>query len=266
MKLSLASRVGAAADALEAHVDFHLGAGVDVIFIAAPHADVPDRLARRADVQVVRGETHETARVAAAEGGADWVIEGDANEFWWPRGGTLKELLEPVAPSYCSVQVLPRQFVPVTQKTEPFSERMIHRLLQTRAERRYVRRAHADDGRLDAVRGWFPIEVLRFPLDDEPGDGYDEDALRRGVEEGVLSVDTRVRDALRALADGRSPDFAHTDVVEEARFAADLAALGEADIVQARDRMDELEARLATLESSFAEVVKRKLRMLKTRP
>jgi len=266
MKLALASRVGASGDALEAHVDFHLGAGVDVVFIAAPHADVPDRLARRADVHVVKGETHETARVAAAEGGADWVIVSDANEFWWPRGGTLKELLEPVAPSYGSVQALPRQFVPVTQKTEPFSERMIHRLLQTRAERRYVRRADGHDGRLDAVRGWFPIEVLRFPLDDEPGGGYDEDALRRGVEEGVLSVDTRVRDALRALADGRSPDFAHTDVVEEARFAADLAALGEADIVQARDRMDELEARLATLESSFAEVVKRKLRMLKTRP
>jgi hypothetical protein len=262
MKLALATRVGAAADALEAHVDFHLGAGVDVVFIAPFHADVPERLARRGDVHVVEGETDEPARVAA-EAGADWVIESDANEFWWPRGGTLKELLELVAPTYGSVQALPRQFVDVSQENEPFSERMIHRLAHSRPERRYARRARRDEDRLDAARGWFPIEVLRFPVNDEAGGAYDEDALRRGVEEGVLSIDTRLRDALRALADGRSPEFARTELVEDALFAADLAALGEADIVEARDRMDELEARLAALESSFTEVVKRKLRRLK---
>ena len=262
MKLGLATRVGAAVDTLEAHVDFHLGAGVDAIFIAASHDDVPDRLARRADVQVVENETDELAQVAA-EAGADWVIESDVNEFWWPRGGTLKELLELVAPTFGSVQALPRHFVSVTQNMEPFSERMIHRLVHSRPERRYVCRTGLDGGRLDAVRAWFPIEVLRFPVNDGPGDVYDEHALRRGVEQGILSVDTRVRDALRALAEGRSPEFARTDLVEEAQFAADLAALGEADIAQARDRMDELDARLSALESSFAEVVKRKLRALK---
>jgi hypothetical protein len=262
MKLALATRVGAAADALEAHVDFHFGAGVDIVFIAASHAAVPERLARRDDVHVVQGETDEPARVAA-EAGADWVIESDSNEFWWPRGGTLKELLELVAPTYGSVQALPRRFVDVIQKSEPFSERMIHRLAQSRAERRYVRRAGRHEGRLGAVRGWFPIEVLRFPVNDESGGVYGEDALRRGVEEGVLRVDTRLRDALRALADGCSPEFARTELVEDACFAAELAALGEADIVEARDRMDELEARLAVLESSFTEVVKRKLRRLR---
>jgi BMFP domain-containing protein YqiC len=259
MKLALASSAGAAAEALEAHVDFHLGAGVDTIFIGASQADVPERLARRADVHVVERETDLLA--VAAEGGADWVIESDVNEFWWPRGGTLKELLELVAPAFGSVQALPREFVPVTQKTEPFSERMIHRLVHSLPQRRYVGRT---GGEGDVVRGWFPIEVLRFPVNDGPPGGlYDEQALRRGVEQGVLSVDTRVRDALRALAAGRAPEFGRTDLVEEARFAADLAALGETDVAQTRDRMDELEARLSALESSFAEVVKRKLRGLK---
>ena len=46
MKLALASSVGAAAEALEAHIDFHLGAGVDAIFIGASRADVPERLVR----------------------------------------------------------------------------------------------------------------------------------------------------------------------------------------------------------------------------
>jgi len=261
MKLALASSVGAAAEALEAHVDFHLGAGVDAIFIGASQADVPERLVRRADVHVVE-RADELLSAAAAEGGADWVIEGDVNEFWWPRGGTLKELLELIAPAFGGVQALPREFVSVAQKTEPFSERMIHRLVHSRPQRRYVRRT---GGEGDVVRGWFPIEVLRFPVNDGPGGLYDEQALRRGVERGVLSIDTRVRDALRALASGRAPAFERTDLVEEARFAADLAVLGETDIADARARMDELEARLSALEASFGEVVKRKLRALKRR-
>jgi hypothetical protein len=259
MKLVLASRVGAAAEALEAHVDFHLGAGVDAVFIGVSDADVRERLARRADVHVVEPGTDELVR-AAAEDGADWVIESGVNEFWWPRGGTLKELLELVSPAFGSVQALTRQFVSVTQKEEPFLERMIHRLVHSPPERRCARRTGGDG---DIVRGWYPIEVLRFPVNDGADGVYDEHALRRGVEHGVLSVDTRVRDALRALADGRAPEFGRTDLVEEARFAADLAVLGETEIAQAGDRMDEFEARLSALESSFTEAVKRKLRALK---
>jgi hypothetical protein len=265
MKLALASRVGPATHMLDAHLDFHLGAGVDVVFLADA-AEVSESLAQRAAVHVLESGGGEGELVRAAEdAGADWVIESSANEFWWPRGGSLKELLEPVSPRYRSVQALERRFVAVGGRAGPFSERMVHRLVHVRPERRFVRRAGADAGHLDPIRGWFPIEVLCFPAEGEAADAYDDQALRHGVAHGSLSVDTRVRDALLAIADGRSPQFAGADVGEDARFAADLAALGEQDVLELRDRLDELEARLAGLESSFTEVVKRRLRSLRRR-
>jgi BMFP domain-containing protein YqiC len=263
MKLVLASRLGTATEALEAHLDFHLAAGVDVVVVESDSpVTVADRFARDGAVEVVRGSA--AAATAATASGADWLIESDVNEFWWPRGGSLKELLDPVSPRYGSVQAMSRHFARVADGTGPFSERMIHRLVHGSTERRFVGRPAGAKGRLDLVRGWVPIEVLCFPVSDGPGGVYDEDALRRGLEEGVLTVDTRIRDALRALADGCLPDFARVDLFEEAQFAADLATLGEADVARARDRMDELEARLALLESSFSEVMKRKLRKLRT--
>jgi hypothetical protein len=259
VKLALTTQIGNGGELLDAQLDFHLAAGVDVVVVESDGAvRLPQRFARPGTVELVGG----SAREAAEELGADWVIESRPAEFWWPRGGTLKQLLEPVSPTYGSVQALPRRFVPVSA-AGPLADRMIYRLAQQSAERRFVRRAGPGWEELSPIRGWYPIEVLRLSGEDL-GD-YDEEALRLGVDQGSLTVDTRLRDALRTIAEGRSPRFERLGVDEEARFAADLAALRDAELADTRERLNELELRLAAVEASLVESLKRRLRSRRKR-
>jgi hypothetical protein len=254
VKLALATRIGNGAKLLDAQLDFHLAAGVDVIVVESDGAFVvPERFANAGTIELVHG----SAREAAEELGADWVIESRPDEFWWPRGGTLKELLELVSPTYGSVQALPRRFVPVTA-AGPVADRMIYRFAQQPAERRFVRRAGRRGEELSPIRGWYPIEVLRLSADDLGQ--YDEEALRLGVDRGLLTVDTRLRDALRTIGEGRPPGFERVGVAEEARFATDLAALRDAELADTRTRLNALELRLAAVEAGLLESVKRRLR------
>jgi hypothetical protein len=102
------------------------------------------------------------------------------------------------------------------------------------------------------------------------GDYYEsliigDDELERGVADGRLVVDNRLRDALRnlRLADGDAAEaggrfalpaevpplvFPLPTLVEEAEYAVEAAVLGEADIVRLQRRLDTLEDRLLSLE------------------
>ena len=186
-------------DVVEEHLAFHLAAGVDAV-IVTDHAstdgteDVLARYERDGRVRVLRERegpfrqrewVTRMARLAATEHGADWVINGDADEFWWPRGGSLKEVLAAVPRRYGIAQSFVRHFVPVADDGRPFHERMTLRLTPTapindpaspwRPYRKVVHRAvpgidlveggHAvRSDELQPLRGWYPIECLHFPL------------------------------------------------------------------------------------------------------
>ena len=90
-------------DVVDAWLAFHLNAGVDLV-IATDNlsqdgtTEVLEEYARSGHVHLIRepGEdlrqdewVTRMARLAATQYSADWVINSDADEFWWPRGPSL---------------------------------------------------------------------------------------------------------------------------------------------------------------------------------
>jgi hypothetical protein len=328
------------ADILDAHIAFHLNAGVDVV-LAVDHGssdgttEIFARYAREGYVRFERVDDVEyrevawrtaMAREAAVEVGADWVINSDADEFWWPRGAGLKDVLASLPRRYGIVRSFWRPFLPVRDDDGFFAERMTVRLTpraaihdpasQFRPNAKVIHRAdarvtvgrgnHSVDGvDLQPLRGWYPIELLHFPLrslaqverkasiyraSDETRlhDAHrrihgaleegsleqqyrtllvDDAALERGLADCSLTIDTRVRDALRTLAGvdlvpsfpppdafalpdrGSHLVFPRPSVVDDAAYAAEAATLGEADAVRVQRRLDELEQRIAGIEA-----------------
>ncbi len=113
-------------DILAANLDFHLSRGVD-FFIATDNLSVdrtPDILRsyeRRGLLHYIY-EPDDTyaqyrwvtrmARLARTDFSADSVINNDADEFWWPECGNLKEVLLTV-PTSCDAVVVERtNFLP----------------------------------------------------------------------------------------------------------------------------------------------------------
>ena len=124
------------------------------------------------------------ARMAATQYRADWVIGADADEFFWPRGGSLPELLAAVPDRFGVVRAPWRFFVARPDGSAFFAERMTVRLSPT-AWLAHPRSPYKPDVKI-AHRGiadvvvqggnhrllspgveavpWHPIEVLHFPI------------------------------------------------------------------------------------------------------
>jgi hypothetical protein len=321
MKLVMTLLARDEADIVDAQIDYHLNAGVDFV-IATDNlsedgtTDILESYANTGQLHLIRedGEYLRQAdwitrmgQLAATEFGADWVIHSDADEFWWPRGDSLKDVLASIPTRYGIVGALLRHFVPRPGDESPFAERMTVRISSSapindprslfRPNLKIIHRADPNvdvsigaqrllDSPLVPLRGWYPIEFFHFPVrsleqcerkyaHQQTGPGQtpspyydrvrsliaegrleelyeslvvDDDALERGLSEGSLVEDARLRDALRTLREGQRLTFPRPTVVDEAAYAVDVAALGEADVVRLQRRLDTLEQRLLTVE------------------
>ena len=127
------------ADILESMLRFHLAQGVDRI-IATDNGSVDGsleilkRFERRGQLTLLQEaeQTHDQAvwvtrmaRMAAAMG-ADWVINSDADEFWWPQQGTLNSTLSQLPKSVEGVLVERTNYLPPIRNSKdqrPFFQR-----------------------------------------------------------------------------------------------------------------------------------------------
>lgn len=126
------------ADIVAANLDHHLDAGVaHVIATDNRSTDGTVDVLARYEADGVLDLIHETdddysqsrwvtrmARLAATDHGADWVINNDADEFWWADGHDLPGLLATVPPEVGAVQVERANFVARPDSAEPFWRRM----------------------------------------------------------------------------------------------------------------------------------------------
>jgi hypothetical protein len=335
MRLVMTLLVRDEADVVDAQLAFHLHAGVDFV-IATDNGsrdgtvEILKRYERAGLLRLLREDAEDMrqdewvtgmARLAAADHGADWVINADADEFWWPRGGSLKAVLAAVPHRYGIVRGCWRHFVPRPAGDAFFAERMTVRLCAPAhpGDKETIFHAHqkvahrgsaavtveagnhdADGPGLDPLRSWHPIEVLHFSLrsamqiERKAGGGWlrntdyeptlhqllldeavrsgtvedffsaavvDDRRLEQGLADGTLAIDTRLRDALRAIrdvetgelvvpnADGAALRFPRPGVLEDAAYAGEAAVLDQIDgIVRAEERVAALEHRVASLE------------------
>ena len=120
VKLTMTLLVRNEADILEDNIRFHHAIGVDsfIVMDNLSEDDTPAilaRLAREFDIELLRQKEDdynqwqwvtEMARRAARDHGADWVINNDADEFWLPEAGDLKQLLASLPDSTSSLRVM----------------------------------------------------------------------------------------------------------------------------------------------------------------
>jgi len=304
------------ADIIDAHLAFHLSAGVDFV-VAIDNGsedgttEILESYARDGHVDLTRdaGDLNQPewvtrmARRAATEFGADWVINSDADEFWWPRGGSLKDVLAAVPARYGGVRGMWRHFAPRPDGEDFFVERMTVRICNPGAENNSpysprFKTAHRADPevtvpsgnhqalgqRLVPLPGWYPIDVLHFPIRSlrhftekylrwwallqtqfsqaayeahrrglmrQFYESYvvDDEALSRGLAHGTLAIDTRLRDALRGLRSEPRRPLTFADGTVDEGYLSELALLEDGDPhVHAHRKAEDLETRLAAIE------------------
>jgi hypothetical protein len=145
MKLVLTLLVRDEEDIIDLHMAYHLAQGVDFILVTDNRSkDATGNIVRRyqdAGTARLMYEPHDDyaqgswvtrmARIACTELGADWVINSDADEFWWPQSGDLKSTLAAL-PREAGALAAPRvNFVPTRENGRPFYERMVVREKQS---------------------------------------------------------------------------------------------------------------------------------------
>ena len=255
MKLVMTLLARDEADIVDAQIAFHLNAGVDLVVATDNRShdgttEILERYAREGRLHLIREPGDDLrqsewvtrmARLASVELGADWILNTDADEFWWPRGGDFRALFGTIPDRFGVVRGAWRNFVPRPDDHRFFAERLTARLCRPSFHSHplstHFKSAHrgATDVRvgrgnheafgqgLVPVRGWFPIEILHFPVRslEHCMRKYVTQfvALERNAEKGIPD---HMADAHRAYRAGSLEAFYEPLVVDDAALGSGL--------------------------------------------
>lgn len=127
MKLGMTLVVRNEAEIIEANIDYHLAQGVDFVLVTDHGSDdgtseILARYEREGVARVIRDDreghrqserVNRMVRIAAEQYSADWVINSDADEFWWPLAGSLRDVFESIPDEFGQIAVRLRHFLPL---------------------------------------------------------------------------------------------------------------------------------------------------------
>lgn len=134
MKLIMTLLVRDEADIIEANLSYHYAQGVDFV-IATDNLSVDEtpKILKKYQQKGLLHYIYEAednyaqnrwvtrmARMACIEYGADWVINNDADEFWWPEQGNLKQYLSLLPAEITAVASQRTNFLPRSLSLEGF--------------------------------------------------------------------------------------------------------------------------------------------------
>lgn len=256
MRIVMTLRVRDEADVLEQMLRFHRAQGVDRFVVADDRStdgsvEILRRWSEAGLVELLNGDSVASwrphrewltglARHAAERHAADWVVNTDADEFWWPLHGTLAQTLAAIPGRHWVLSAPRTEFVP-RPGDEPFAERMLHRERVSSTMPKLAHRAHP---RAEATphavripgagfprhrgRAWlrppgegqqvgdvpapapiWPVRVLHYPLRSVE---QFESRVRRARELGRHGTSTRAQELYEALGH-RSLAAAYAEVV-----------------------------------------------------
>src|SRR5213080_3553289 len=182
-RVVMALKVRDEEDVIESALRYHHAQGVD-FFIVTDNGSTdrtPEILGRWVHAGLARVITepspelrergHEwvtrMARLAATEHGADWVVHGDADEFWWPLAGNIKEALAAVPQEYGVVLGPRAELVARPDGAGTLFDRLVYREARSMLRPKIAHRAFED------------VMVLHRGQHDVTAGADDEDAWQR---------------------------------------------------------------------------------------
>ena len=188
--------------------------------------------------------------------------------------GPLKEILAGVPRRYGVVRCFERHFAPRPAEDGHFAERMIARVTpfgsQTGPEDPFqtamqmlhrgdpavvVRQGNHDltSSGLPTLRGWYPVEVLHFPLRTQAQSRRKFENKLRAIQAEPAEVGLHMLSAGRAIDDGRFEEWYSPYVVDDAELARGLADGSYVLDTRLRDALRRLAGSLSLSLSSVAE-------------